>query len=57
MDVFYDPLQVTANFRRMEEERAAKMKQEIYIRERKAVHEKYKVSLTLSLTFLAFLCE
>jgi hypothetical protein len=33
---------VTAEFRRNEEERAAKMKQEIYVRERKAVHEKYK---------------
>lgn len=34
--------QVTADFRRAEEERAAKMKHEIYIRERKAVHDKYK---------------
>ena len=34
--------QVTAEFRRNEEERAAKMKQEIYVRERKAVHDKYK---------------
>jgi len=34
--------QITADFRRAEEERAAKVKQDIYIRERKAVHDKYK---------------
>ena len=35
--------QATNEFRRAEEERAAKIKHEIYIRERKAVHDKYKV--------------
>jgi len=34
--------QATANMRRKEEERAAKLKQDIYVRERQAVHKKYK---------------
>eukprot|EP00293_Proteomonas_sulcata_P012686 CAMPEP_0184309124 /NCGR_PEP_ID=MMETSP1049-20130417/17386_1 /TAXON_ID=77928 /ORGANISM="Proteomonas sulcata, Strain CCMP704" /LENGTH=197 /DNA_ID=CAMNT_0026621949 /DNA_START=235 /DNA_END=828 /DNA_ORIENTATION=+ len=34
--------QATANFRRLEEERTAKLKHDIYIKERQAVHKKYK---------------
>lgn len=34
--------QATIKFRRAQDEKAARMKQEIYIRERQAVHDKYK---------------
>eukprot|EP00961_Rhodomonas_salina_P088947 1196712-Rhodomonas_salina.1 len=55
-------VQATANMRRKEEERAAKLKQDIYVRERQAVHKKYKGKhlaqvRAAPLTFYAPLCS